>query len=65
MNGGQLQYFLLVGTVVYTVDFEGTPVVRERMHWVVCEAIGAAASLHRAQEALAEVELMQPPTEVA
>jgi mannose/cellobiose epimerase-like protein (N-acyl-D-glucosamine 2-epimerase family) len=33
---------------VYTVDFEGAPVVRERMHWVVCEAIGAAASLHRA-----------------
>jgi sulfoquinovose isomerase len=27
---------------VYTTDFEGRPVVRERMHWVLCEAIGAA-----------------------
>ncbi|MFD1717420.1 AGE family epimerase/isomerase [Georgenia deserti] len=33
---------------VYTVDFDGAPVVRERMHWVVTEAIGAAAVLHRA-----------------
>lgn len=30
---------------VYTVDFTGRPVVRERMHWVLCEAIGAAATL--------------------
>lgn len=30
---------------VYTVDFTGEPVVHERMHWVVCEAIGAAAAL--------------------
>lgn len=33
---------------VYTVDFAGQPVVRERMHWVVTEAIGAAAALWRA-----------------
>lgn len=32
---------------VYTVDWEGAPVVRTRMHWVVAEAIGAAAALHR------------------
>lgn len=31
---------------VYTVDWAGRPVVRERMHWVLCEAIGAAAALH-------------------
>lgn len=30
---------------VYTVDFEGTPVARERMHWVAAEAVGAAAVL--------------------
>ncbi|WP_175956589.1 AGE family epimerase/isomerase [Schaalia sp. Marseille-Q2122] len=30
---------------VYTIDFAGTPVVRQRMHWVLCEAIGAAAAL--------------------
>lgn len=30
---------------VYTVDAQGTPVVRARMHWVVTEAIGAAAVL--------------------
>jgi len=33
---------------VYSVDFSGAPVVRERMHWVVAEAIGAAAALHAA-----------------
>jgi mannose/cellobiose epimerase-like protein (N-acyl-D-glucosamine 2-epimerase family) len=31
---------------VYTVDWQGAPVVRERMHWVLCEALGAAAALH-------------------
>ena len=31
---------------VYTTDFDGAPVVRERMHWVLAEAIGAAAALH-------------------
>lgn len=30
---------------VYTVDWEGAPVVRERMHWVAAEAVGAAAVL--------------------
>ena len=33
---------------VYTVDWDGRPVVRERMHWVVTEAIAAAAALRRA-----------------
>ena len=33
---------------VYTVDWDGQPVVRERMHWVLCEAIAAAAALHEA-----------------
>lgn len=32
---------------VYTLDFDDTPVVRSRMHWVVAEAISAAAVLHR------------------
>lgn len=32
---------------IYTVDFHGTPLVRERMHWVLAEALGAAAALHR------------------
>jgi sulfoquinovose isomerase len=30
---------------VYTVDWEGKPVVADRLHWVLCEAIGAAAVL--------------------
>ena len=30
---------------VYTTDWTGRPVVRERMHWVVAEAIGAASTL--------------------
>jgi sulfoquinovose isomerase len=33
---------------VYTTDWDGTPVVRTRMHWVAAEAIGAAAALHQA-----------------
>jgi sulfoquinovose isomerase len=32
---------------VYTVDWDGTPVVRDRMHWVLCEGIGAAATLEQ------------------
>ncbi len=35
---------------VYTVDWDGTPVVRERMHWVVTEALAAAATLHAVTE---------------
>jgi mannose/cellobiose epimerase-like protein (N-acyl-D-glucosamine 2-epimerase family) len=33
---------------VYTTDFEGRPVVRDRLHWVVAEGIGAAWALHAA-----------------
>jgi sulfoquinovose isomerase len=33
---------------LYTTDWEGQPVVGDRLHWVVCEAIAAAAALHRA-----------------
>lgn len=32
---------------VYTTDWTGTPVVHDRMHWVVCEAIAAAAALYK------------------
>jgi sulfoquinovose isomerase len=35
---------------VYTVDWEGPPVVRERMHWVVAEGTAAAAALFAATE---------------
>jgi sulfoquinovose isomerase len=30
---------------VYTTDWDGIPVVRDRLHWVVAEAIAAAAAL--------------------
>lgn len=30
---------------VYTVDWDGEPVVRDRMHWVTAEAVGAAVAL--------------------
>ncbi len=33
---------------VYTVDWQGRPVVRERMHWVVAEATATAAALWQA-----------------
>ena len=31
---------------VYTTDWDGRPVVRDRMHWVAAEAISAGAALH-------------------
>ncbi|KRF27352.1 AGE family epimerase/isomerase [Phycicoccus sp. Soil802] len=33
---------------VYTTDFDATPVVRNRLHWVLAEGIGAAWALGRA-----------------
>src|SRR4051795_5464964 len=33
---------------VYTVDWEGTPVVRERLHWVAAEGTAASAALYTA-----------------
>lgn len=32
---------------VYTTDWSGRPVVHDRMHWVVAEALGAAATLEQ------------------
>jgi sulfoquinovose isomerase len=37
---------------VYTTDWSGKPVVADRLHWVVCEAIAAAAALHRRTDEL-------------
>jgi sulfoquinovose isomerase len=34
------------GGFVYTTDHDGQPIVSDRLHWVVTEAIGAAAALH-------------------
>jgi sulfoquinovose isomerase len=34
------------GGFAYTTGFDGRPVVSERLHWPVAEAIGAAAALH-------------------
>lgn len=33
--------------IVYTTDWEGTPVVHDRMHWTLAEAINTAAVLFR------------------
>jgi sulfoquinovose isomerase len=32
---------------VYTTDWDGRPVVRDRMHWVAAEAVAAGASLYQ------------------
>ena len=32
---------------VYTTDWAGQPVVRQRMHWVLAEAVSAASALHQ------------------
>jgi len=37
-----------IGGLLYTTRFDGSPVVRERFHWVACEAAGAAWALHTA-----------------
>lgn len=34
------------GGLVYTTGHDGRPVARDRFHWVIAEAIGAAAALH-------------------
>jgi mannose/cellobiose epimerase-like protein (N-acyl-D-glucosamine 2-epimerase family) len=36
------------GGIVYTTDLHGAPVVRDRFHWAVAEAVAAAAVLHAA-----------------
>jgi mannose/cellobiose epimerase-like protein (N-acyl-D-glucosamine 2-epimerase family) len=36
------------GGIAYTTDLDGRPVVTDRLHWVVTEAIGAAATLQAA-----------------
>ncbi|WP_207424762.1 AGE family epimerase/isomerase [Desertivirga brevis] len=33
--------------IVYTVDFDGSPVIPDRMHWVAAEAVAAAAVLYK------------------
>ena len=33
--------------IVYTTDWKGKPVVRDRMHWTLCEAINSSAVLYR------------------
>jgi len=35
------------GGFVYTTGFDGAPITRARMHWVLTEALGAAAVLHQ------------------
>ncbi|SPT53714.1 Uncharacterized sugar isomerase yihS [Actinomyces bovis] len=44
---------------VYTTDFAGKPVVHERMHWVACEGVSAAAALRWAalSDGRGEIEL--------
>lgn len=34
--------------IVYTTDWEGNPIVHDRMHWTLAEAINSAAVLYRA-----------------
>ena len=42
---------------VYTTDWQGKPVVHERMHWVLAEAIGASAAMGRAGLAETQADL--------
>jgi len=35
------------GGLCYTTDWDGTPVVEQHFHWVLCEALATAALLHR------------------
>jgi sulfoquinovose isomerase len=42
---------------VYTTDWDGRPVVRDRMHWVAAEAISAGAALYRHTDEVRYAEL--------
>jgi sulfoquinovose isomerase len=44
------------GTLVYTTDWAGRPVVRERFHWVLAEAVAAADALARRTSGAAGAE---------
>ncbi|MGC0142160.1 AGE family epimerase/isomerase [Pseudactinotalea sp. Z1732] len=37
---------------VYTVDWQGEPIVRNRLHWVLCEALAAASVLGQTTQLL-------------
>ena len=54
--------------IVYTTDWDGTPVVHDRMHWTLMEAIGAAAVLYvttgKEEYAIRYAEFMQYMDEV-
>lgn len=43
--------------LVYTTDWSGQPVVRERFHWVICEAVMAAETLHQRTNEVTYAEL--------
>ena len=45
--------------VVYTTDWEGKPVVHDRMHWTLAEAIGAAGVLYNVTGNTAYVEKLE------
>lgn len=45
--------------MVFTVDFAGTPIVHTRLHWVACEAVGAAQTLSSVNPTSANVARAQ------
>ncbi|QOR45437.1 AGE family epimerase/isomerase [Trueperella pecoris] len=44
--------------IVYTTDFAGTPVVHERMHWTVCEALSASAAFATYGQEVGEADVV-------
>jgi sulfoquinovose isomerase len=47
-------------TLVYTTDWSGRPVVRERFHWVLAEAVAAADALARRTEGTVGADRIGP-----
>lgn len=41
----------------YTTDFCGQPIIHDRMHWVLCEAIGATVALKQVKKILESKEI--------
>ncbi|WP_461190610.1 AGE family epimerase/isomerase [Trueperella pyogenes] len=48
--------------LVYTTDFAGSPVVHERMHWTICEAMSAAAALATHAQRTGEADVVAEMT---
>lgn len=53
------------GGFCYTTDFDGKPIVKSRMHWVICEAIGCLATIAKMGDVYSEETIKRARTRLA